>query len=140
MTYTISKNDLYDRVDYEVSQAADEAYGDGGVSLYDAVVLTSKDRDAVDQYIDDAVTRLKQRLRGDATLNSDALEIDVPDIPDDDEAAADDMIDRYIVLYAITEIFQTRRPALVPQYSTRTQAALEDVISILRTRKATTRS
>jgi hypothetical protein len=119
---------------------ADEAYADGGTSLYDAVVLTSKDRATVDRYIDDGVASLMHALPDMATLSGTTLTITAPDIVSDNATQATNRISRYLALYAITEILQSRRAALVPRYAERVAAALDDVIALVRTRTAPTRS
>lgn len=140
MTYSINKETLYDLVDSEVSQAADEAYGDNGVSLYDAVVLTSKDEDMVKGYIDDAIALLLRQLYDLASISSSTLTITAPDMPSANEAEIQSEIGRYIVMRAAADVFQTRRAALVPQYTTRAQEALDNIIALARTRNAPARS
>lgn len=155
MTYTIDNDALYALTDHEVSQAADDAYADGGVPLYDAVVLTEKDRPAVDRLVADAVNALATRcadicrysnethadaVSGDPVVGNLQLVFYVPDMPSSSEAAVEAEITRYIVLHAATGIFQTRRAALVPQYAERVQSAMDKAVTLLRTREQPTRS
>jgi hypothetical protein len=139
--YTINKASLWDGIDEEVSRAADEAYGEDGSSLYDSVVLTERDRDTVNRFIDDAVNLLVRRAFDVTKYATDTVSL-LPKlvfyVPDFDESTAGALakeIDRYIVLYAATSVFQGRRASLVPEYTPRTQAAMDKVIALLKSRK-----
>lgn len=61
MYYVIDKKGLYDRIYEQVSFVADDAYVEGGQSLYDEVILTEKDKPKVYRCIDDAVSSFVQR-------------------------------------------------------------------------------
>jgi hypothetical protein len=140
MTYTINTTTLYNDVDAEVSRISDAAYSDNGTSLYDAVVLTEKDEDWVEDLIGEAVQALLRPLADIATLSSTTITIDAPDIVTANATAASDAITRYLVLSATMGVLQERRAALVPVFATRVQEALNDVISLVRTRIAPSRS
>lgn len=140
MTYSINTTNLYNGVDAEVSRISDAAYSDNGTSLYDAVVLTEKDKDWVEDLIDEAVQALLRPLADIATLSSTTITIDAPDIVTANATAASDAITRYLVLSATMGVLQERRAALVPAFATRVQEALSDVISLVRTRTAPSRS
>lgn len=140
MTYSINTTTLYDGVDAEVSRISDAAYSDNGTSLYDAVVLTEKDRDWVEDLIDEAVQALLRPLADIATLSSTTITINAPDIVTANATAAADAITRYLVLSATMGVLQERRAALVPSFASRVQEALSDVISLVRTRTAPSRS
>lgn len=137
-------------IDREVSLVADQAYSESGVSLYDAVTLTSKDRDTVERFIRDAVSLLARRMADVSRVQTDAgsdlikLTIDVDDwVGETDADAADAAVmdlERYIVLHAVTAIFQDRRAAVVPTFAERTQAMMDNVVTNLRTRKAPSRT
>lgn len=180
MDYIINKTTLYNLVDEEIAQAADQAYSDDGISLYDQVVLTSKDRSLTERFIDDAIKVLCRRLYdicsfvpfsetqavddnneplyyvvndGEVTnevsttesdypvyahnvpAGTDKLYFYVPDIDTNNINAAIAEISRFIMLYAVTEIFKSRRANLVEQYANRLQTALDNVVYILKTRK-----
>lgn len=140
MTYSINTTTLYNSVDAEVSRISDAAYSDNGTSLYDAVVLTEKDKDWVEDLIGEAVQALLRPLADIATLSSTTITIDAPDIVTANATAATDAITRYLVLSATMGVLQERRAALVPAFATRVQEALNDVISLVRTRTAPSRS
>ena len=61
MYYLIDKKGLYERIYEQVSFVADDAYVEGGGSLYDSVILTEKDRIRVYKSIDDAVSTFVRR-------------------------------------------------------------------------------
>lgn len=141
MTYTIDINTtLYPLIDEEVSHVADQAYSESGVSLYDSVVLTSKDAGLVDRFIDDAVSQLIKRESDIAALSNGTLTFSVPDLDSSQEAAISAEITRYISMYASAGIFQQRRAELVPEYTRRTTEALDNIRAMLRKRTAPSRS
>lgn len=143
MTYEIDKSMLYGLVDAEVSRVADEAYSDDGTSLYDSVVLTSRDKGLVEGFIDDAISlfvnrtfdicKYKEPAQGSS---NHSLEFDVPDFDATMEAPAKDELSRYISLYAANRVFQQRRAIVVPQYTERAQAAMDKAVTYLKSRKA----
>ena len=149
ITYVIQRNDwansdIIKLVDEHVSRAADEAYSDAGVSLYDSIVLTERDQGLVQSYIDDAVDAFVQRAfdickRGTQTTPVSPTPTLIFYVPDFDTTMEDDLklqITRYIAFYVATAIFQQRRAALVPQYTAMTQAAMDKAITLLKSRKA----
>ena len=150
MYYTIEKTErLIPLIEEEVSRAADEAYADNGASLYDSVVLTEKDKGLVDGFIDDAINLIVRRAFDICKFSPETEEVDgetqltgkmrlffyVPDFDDTLEDAVKRELDRYVAMYASGNIFQQRRAALVPEYTTRTQAALDNAIVMLKSRK-----
>lgn len=66
---------------------------------------------------------------------TDKLYFYVPDMDTSNTDAATEEISRFISLYAATEIFRQRRASLAEQYATMAQTALDNAVSILRTRK-----
>ena len=58
MDITIYTSILKERIEEEVSHVADATYGEGGVSLYDSIVLTEKDQNIVSNAISEAAARL----------------------------------------------------------------------------------
>lgn len=140
MKYKPEYTAINSRIDYEVSQAADAAYGEDG-SLYDSVVLTTKDDGLVQNLCYDALRMVAAKMSDVAAFESSSgwWNFDLPDMPSALEGEADDAIERFIVLYACTEIFKERRAALVPEYSGRAQEALDAAVTLMRTRTAPTR-
>lgn len=146
MYYLIDKDNLYDRIDEEVSRVADESYTENGQSSYDSIVLTSRDRDLVERHIDDAVTSFVRRAF-DICKYSPEMEDDEPTgrmqlffyVPDLDETMEDTIkeeISRYITLYAAAMVFESRHVASVPQYGERITASLDRAIALLKSRKS----
>ena len=148
MYYIIDKDDLYDRIDEEVSRVADESYADNGQSTYDSIVLTSRDRNMVERFIDDAVTSLVRRAF-DICKYSPEMDEGTPTgrmrlffyVPDLDETMEDTIkeeISRYITLYSSAMIFESRRVAAVPQYAERITASMDRAVALLKSRKSPT--
>lgn len=154
MDYSVTKSALYSLVDEEISKIADDAYNEDGTSLYDSIVLTTKDRSTVDRFIDDAAahlvrtawdissfdsTNMNAGTKSSSISGSVNIHFEVPDFPSAHQAAALNEITRYITLFAVAGIVQQRRAAVAPEYANRVQAALDNVIAIVRTRQAPTR-
>ena len=144
MDYYVDRDALYSLIDEEVSYAADEAYDENGSSLYDAIVLTKKDKRLVSKYIDDALSAIVKRMwdicKYKVTTSNNVvntyLVFNLPDIPTENETLFRAEIGRVISLYAITEIYKSRRPALLAEYQARTAESLEKANLIARMRES----
>ena len=150
MYYLIDKPALLESIREEVSGVADAAYADDGTALYDAVMVTSRDEPTLERFIDDAVSQFVRR-EFDITKYSPETYTDenqqtqltgrmrllfyIPDFDDTMADAATAELDRYIVMYACAALFQQRRPAVVPEYTTRTQTAMDKAVALLKSRK-----
>lgn len=140
LTYVIDKTALWERAFEEISSVADEAYADDGTSLYDSVILTDKDKPAVERHIDDAVSAFVRRAydickRGTVDTQP-ALQFYVPDFDDSMADATKKEIGSYLALYAATEMLKSRRASVVPEFSLRVQSAMDRSIVLLKSRKA----
>jgi len=145
MYYTINRTNLRDRMDEEISIVANDAYSDSGMSLYDSIVLTEKDREMVARFIDDAINAFVTRTfdickyyytteTGGQT--TEQLQFYIPDFDETMENATKDEITKFLVLFACTSLFQSRRPSVVPEFTDRTQAALNKAVTFLKSRKS----
>lgn len=155
MYYVIDKPALLESIKEEVSVVADAAYTEDGTSLYDLVMVTARDKHLLENYIDDAVNQFVRRAyditkpspdvhyhldEGGNTTDQVAyviprLEFHVPDFDTTMTGELKWELDRYIVLFACSAIFQQRRATLVPEYSNRTQTAMDKAITLLKSRK-----
>lgn len=141
MEYTIDLTVLKALVDEEVAKVADGAYSDSGESLFDSVVLTSRDDALVARAIEDAVHAFVARafdickyITRDES-EDDRLIFHVPDFDDTMEGAALSEITHYVVFAATAAILVSRRAQAVPEYNDRAQAALTKAITLLKSRK-----
>lgn len=148
MYYIIDKSALLEKVKEEVSKVADDAYTDDGVSLYDAIIITEKDVDQVNRYLDDAIDLLVRRAF-DITKYAPLVDADthavtprllfyVPDFDTTMEDSVKDELDKYLTLSACIALFQSRRAAVLPEFQTRAQAAMDNVVVLLKSRKSPT--
>ncbi len=152
MYYVINKEALFELANAEISKVADEAYSEDGTALYDSIVLTEKDRDTVEDFIDDAVTHFVRRefnvtsyspldqMQEGVMVTIPRLEFTVPDFDTAMEPLLQNELNRYISLFVCSEIFQKRRPAVVPEYAKRVQSAMDKAVTILKSRKTPTSS
>ena len=141
MTYTNASNVLGE-VQREVSLAADNAFADNGTSLYDSIVLSSKDDEWVKHLINDSLARLAARTPDICTWNTtnNNLTFNVPDLPAGMEPIIDDAITRYATLYACMCVFNARYPVLSKDYADRCQSAMDNVVNMVRQRIFPSRS
>ena len=159
MYYIIDKPALLESIKEEVSHVADEAYSEDGAALYDSVMVTDRDKARLERFIDDAVSQFVRRefditKYSPETYTDEFGEVQLSDrmrlqffVPDFDETMAEienntitggalkKELDRYIVLFSVASLFQQRRVALVPEYNTRTQSAMDKAVSLLKFRK-----
>lgn len=145
MYYTIDKEHLYALVEQQVSLVADEAYGDNGISLYDSIVLTEKDKPTVEGLIDEAISSIVNRCfdickyhyaTNTEEENEEQLYFFVPDLDETMEERIEEELAGFIVLFACNQIFLTRRPSVVPVFTERAQAALNRAVTLLKSRKS----
>ena len=135
MEYYIDRDTLYSLIFEEVSRVADEAYDDTGASLYDAVIITSKDDATIERMEDDAIDALVKRTVDIATQSASLLSFDVPDFKEDLTDATYLEITRYISLNVCAAWFQSRMPSKVEEYTLRSQAAMDKAVTYLKTIK-----
>lgn len=135
MEYTIDGSALWDLIDEEVSRVADKAYGEDGASLYDSVVLTSRDKNLVNGFIDDAVSAIALRAFDICRCSDSKLEFFVPDFDASMETVVKREIDRFISMYACSSVLRQRDASVENEYTERMQAALDKAVQLLKSRK-----
>ena len=138
--YTIDKTFLRALVDEQVSHVADDAYGDNGMSLYDSIILTEKDDEEVDGYLEDAVrafvTRMYDVCRMGKEDEEDTIEFYLPDFDATMQQAALGEITHYLVFSVCAALFQSRRALAVEPYSLRAKASMDRAVALLKSRKS----
>ena len=138
--YTIDKTLLRALVDEQVSHVADEAYGDSGMSLYDSIILTEKDDEEVNGYLDDAVRAFVARMydvcRMGKANGKDTIEFYLPDFDTTMQDAALGEITHYLVFSVCAALFQSRRAQAVESYSLRAKASMDRAVALLKSRKS----
>ena len=139
MEISISTNDIKAIIAEEVSIAADQAYSQDGISLYDSIVLSSKDDALVGRLIKDAIAQLARRESDICTYTASAITFNISDAAATSTVITAEL-NRYIALHACADLFQSRKADLVPDYTRRAQEAMDNVDSLVRTRTAPTRS
>lgn len=137
MDWNIDIDNIYNLVDEEVSRAADSAYSDDGVSLYDNVVLSARDKDTVLRFIGDAVQGIQARLFDVARIISPTeVHFHLPDFDPSYETSAKAELTRYIVMAVCASLFRQTRAVLVQEYTDRAQLAINNAVVMLKTRKS----
>lgn len=143
--YTVKYSDLTDGIREEVSRVADAAYSNEGEPLYDQVVITARDYDAVRRLIGDSLSVIVTRM-SDVCLYSPVTEGNtvtmrlafyLPDYPYNTlEQEAEDELSRFIILFSTAQYLSQKHPESVQGYTERAQASLVKAVSLLKTRQA----
>jgi len=143
--YTVKYSDLTDGIREEVSRVADAAYSNEGEPLYDQVVITARDYDAVRRLIGDSLSVIVTRM-SDVCLYSPVtdgntvtmrLAFYLPDYPYNTlEQEAEDELSRFIILFSAAQYLSQKHPESVQGYTERAQASLVKAVSLLKTRQA----
>lgn len=145
MYYTIDKAALHSRIEEEVSHAADQAYSDNGQSLYDSVVITEKDYDLVDRFIEDAISAIERRAfdickpytsTDTKGVKTRQLYFYVPDFDETMEPEVEKELTECLVMFPCASLFSTRRASIAPQYGERAQLAMDKAVHLLKSRKS----
>ena len=135
LSYTINKAHIAELAAEELSHVADKAYTEQGISLYDGVILTSKDDNLVDRFLEDAVNALAGRAFDICYRTTDGLNFDVPDFDETMEGAVFSEITRYLSLYIVASFAAQRSIPDYKEYSERAKAAQDKAIILLKSRK-----
>lgn len=142
MTYTINNTTITNLVTEEVSRVAAAAYADDGTSLYDSIVIHSRDANDVSRAIMDAVDAVVRRTTDICTYipATPALSFYVPDMDSTKETLASDELTRAISLWAVSIWMREKYPARYQDYADRAAAALDAAVAMMKTRTTPTRS
>lgn len=135
MEYQIDRNALLERVEEEISHIADASYGESGISLYDTIVLTEKDRPMALRLIDDGIGLFARRAFDICTIGQDALSFYVPDFDGSMTELVSDEISDYLVYYAVATICTSRKAERAQEFTARAQSAFDKAVMILKSRK-----
>lgn len=130
--YELDKGKIYSQVDREVSRVAASAFGEDGSSLYDAIVLTSRDKDTIYEMIDDAASALLTRLSDIATYCAGVFQFFVTDERSHNTMVIGNAIDRFIVMNICSAWMQQRYSPKADEYGARSSDALEKADRLLR--------
>ena len=139
MRFNINKPAVMALVTEEVSRVADDSYSESGDSLYDSVILTSRDEAAVGRFFSDAFTRLTRRLfdvrEADSPGDDCWIDLYVPDFDESYKDAVEEELARYLSLDICVALFQSRRASAVPEYTSRAATAMDNAVTLIKSRK-----
>lgn len=139
MRFDIDKPVVLALVTEEVSRVADESYSDSGESLYDSVILTSRDADTVERFLTDAFQELARRtfdICERFSLGEESwIDFYVPDFDEDYKDAVENELERHLALQVCVSVFKSRRASAVPEYTERAAKAADKAVTLLKSRK-----
>ena len=137
--------DILPLVKEEVSRVAASAYDDGGNSLYDAIIIKSRDEATVERMYKDALSALMRRTadimdyerddEGEDVISYKVLDIDPDTLP-----VVADEITRYMSLNIVGAWLQERYVPASQGYVERGQLSLDKAVHLLKTRRAPRRT
>lgn len=130
-SHYINRKKLLNSIEREVSRVAATAFAEDGTSLYDAIIITSRDEEVVKEMIDDAKSALVTRLSDIATMSSDLLEFDVPDSRTHDITVIGSAIDRFIVVNVCSAWMIQKHKDKAEEYGARATDAINKVERLL---------
>lgn len=130
-TYTIDREKILESVKQEVSRVAASAYADDGTSLYDAIIITSRDADTIAGLIDDAETAVVVRMSDIASIQSDQFSFNVPDKRTHDIKTIGAVIDRFIEMNVCSAWMIQKYKLKAEEYGARSTDALNKIERLL---------
>lgn len=144
MRFNIDKHTVLALVTEEVSRVADESFAENGESLYDSVILTSKDADTIERFFADACHELIRRtfdICESFSLTDDFwINYYIPDFDETNSEVTREELERYLSLQICASLFKSRRALAVPEYSERAAKAMDTAVTLLKSRKTPIRT
>ena len=135
LTYTIDDKHIIELAAEELSHVADKLYNDQGASLYDAIILTSKDNDIATRFLYDAINSFAARTFDICYRTSDGFNFYVPDLDVTMQPLIEEEITRYLSLYVAASFLSLRGVPDAKEYTERTQASANKAVTLLKSRK-----
>lgn len=134
-SYQIDLDELHSLIRDEISRCADLAYAEDGRSLYDEVVITTRDIPQIDRFIADAVAAFVSRTKDVCTPSAagDGLDFDLPAFDPSNETLAEETLTRYIVLSSCSSYLRSHLPTRVEEYSAGAKQAMDEAVTYLKT-------
>lgn len=130
-SYYINKKKIVPLIEREVSRVAASAFADDGTSLYDAIVIKSRDAETINEMIDDAATAMLTRLSNIAAYTSGLFEFDIPEDRTHDIMTIGKVIERFIVMNVCSAWMIQKYIAKAEEYGARSTDALNKVERLL---------
>lgn len=130
-SYYINKKKIFPLIEREVSRVASSAYAEDGTPLYDAIVIKSRDKDTVNEMIDDAATAMLTRLSDIATYSSGLFEFDVPEQRTHDINTIGKVVERFVVMNVCSAWMIQKYTQKAEEFGARSTDALNKVERLL---------
>ncbi len=167
MELKIDRDKAIEGAEREISRIADGAYDDEGNSLYDGIIVTSRDAATIEGMFSDALSALVKRLSdvisypdgtdaeetgessGEDTAGTAAeedaandgvitLSLDLPDFDENHQGMVEAETGRFISMNIVAAWCQERYSKKVEEYAQRGQVAMDKAVALLKTRKKPT--
>lgn len=134
MEYIVSTTALYSAIEKEISRAAATMYSDDGVSLFDALKVTSRDEDTIEEYIEDSKDAILATMSDIAIGLGGVISFDVPDFDVSSKEEVAHLLDRFIIFNTCNQWFKEKGSDRAEMYLQRAEAAITRANILLKTR------
>lgn len=138
---TINRDNVLERVREEVSRVAASAYDGEGQSLYDAIMVYSRDEDALKRLFSDALSHFMERTRDILTKHTSVsatehqLEYYLPDFNDTLMGMVITDVVRFMVQHITAQWLIEKQYKRAEEYVAHANAVLDETIEHLKIRK-----
>lgn len=122
--YKIDTDAVLEVVREEVSRVAAAAYTEEGTSMYDAIIITSKDFNVLEHLIEDSVSALLTRFSGIATKDKYTIYFDLPDSRSHGMDVIAPEIDRFLAMNTCAAWLLQKYKSEAESYGVRAKDAL----------------
>lgn len=139
MDYVIDMQHIRPLIKEEVSRIAASAFTEDGTPLYDHIDIIDQDDATIYRHITDAVAQAVARLQDIATYEGRLVHFNVPDMDITKTPLVISEMDRYIAMNVVSGWCQDHYLSKMEEYALRSQAALKNVITYLKSRRTPNR-
>jgi hypothetical protein len=136
MEYPINHETIMAVVEEEVSRVAARSYSSDGVALYDAIRISSRDKDTLGRLMADMAGVIKSRFRLFVTVMPDgSLSFRLPDLPEHLQGSIAEELDRFISMGVVAKWLEEKKNDQAGVYMERATASINEAELLMMTRK-----
>lgn len=141
LSYVVSFSEVSEYIKQEISLIAQRSVAESGQSLYDVLKVYDKDKNVLIGFVQDGVDTILSAFHDCAFLtpmedSGVSINFFLPDFNPDMTESVMVMLNRFLVLKAVTLWLQTRYPVLLESYKAMSDEAMMKLFTALRQRMA----
>lgn len=135
MEYTINASTLKEAIEEEISRVASRSVSADGVSLYDSVKITSRDRGTIERMIEDMESVLMSRFRDFTSFVAEhSITLNLPDLPCGYEDKIEAELNRAVTMGVVAYWLEERNVQESANYLARSNRSLDKAELLMITR------